>query len=86
MRLLLMIHSFSVDGLSYICSEQMYGRNYRTNARRNGDRTVTRHVYLLGANVRDEKFVGSRKMADVVVQYPIEALEGPVLHGRTGGG
>ena len=30
----------------------------------------------------EPKFVGSRKMADVVVQYPIEALEGPVLHGR----
>ena len=64
----------------------MYGRNYRTNARGNGDRTVTRHVYLLGANVQDEKFVGARKMADVVVQYPIEALEGPVLQERLNGG
>ena len=64
----------------------MYRRNYRTNARRNGDRTVTSHEYLLGANVRDEKFVGSRKMVDVAVQYPIEALEGPVLQERVGGG
>ena len=63
----------------------MYGRNYCTNAVWDGDRTVTRHVYLLGANVRDEKFVGSRKMADGGVQYPIEALEGPVLHGRADG-
>ena len=47
---------------------------------------MTRHVYLLGANVREEKSVGSRKMADVVVQYPIEALEGPVLQERAGGG
>ena len=63
----------------------MYGRNYCTNAGWNGDKTVTRPVYLLGANVRDEKFVGARKMAGGGVQYPIEALEGPVLHGRVGG-
>ena len=44
------------------------------------------NVYLLGANVRDEKFVGPRKIALCLVQYPIEALEGPVLQERAGGG
>ena len=63
----------------------MYGRNYCTNVVWDGDRTVTRHVYLLGANVRDEKLVGSRKMEGGGVQYPIEALGGPVLQERAGG-
>ena len=43
-------------------------------------------AYLLGANVRDEKFARSRKMVGLGVQYPIEALEGPVLQERAGGG
>ena len=30
-------------------------------------------------------FRSSRKIASCPVQYPIEALEGPVLHGRVDG-
>ena len=41
----------------------------------------------LGENQEDRRtFRSLRKMADVVVQYPIEALEGPVLQERLDGG